>query len=109
MLLFVNMKFKGFDWDRGNKLKCQKHGLKIKDIEGFFCKNVIYVAPDLKHSHLETRFLAIGLGPNKKGIIVAFTVRDINQQRFIRPISARFMNKKEVDKYEKEFKKNKNR
>ena len=102
------MKFKGFDWDHGNRLKCQKHGLQIKDIENLFLQNVIYIAPDLKHSDLETRFLAIGLGPDKRGVIVAFTIRDLHRQKFIRPISARFMNKKEMDKYEKEFKKNKN-
>ena len=67
------------------------------------------MAPDLKHSSLETRFLAIGNGPDKKHIIVAFTFRNIKGQRFLRPISARFMHKKEVQKYEKEFKKNKNK
>ncbi len=29
------LEFDGFDWDRGNKAKCQKHGLSIALIENF--------------------------------------------------------------------------
>ena len=36
----------GFDWDAGNRDKCQKHGLSIAEIEAFFLKNP-KVAPDL--------------------------------------------------------------
>ena len=103
------MRFEGFNWDEGNSGKCTKHGLNRKNIEKFFLQKEIYVAPDLKHSDLETRFLAIGKGPDKKYIIVVFTFRDVKGQKFLRPISARFMHKKEVQKYEKEFKKNKDR
>ena len=42
-------------------------------------------------------------------IIVAFTFRNQSEKKLLRPISARFMNKKEVQKYEKEFKKNQNK
>ena len=103
------MRFEGFNWDGGNRSKCTKHGLNREDIEKFFLQKEIYVTPDLKHSNWETRFLAIGNGPDKKYIIVVFTFRNINGRIFLRPISARFMHKKEVQKYEKEFKKNKNR
>ncbi len=99
------MKFEGFNWDTGNTSKCQKHGLTQEEIEYFFQQEKIYVAPDIKHSNSEDRFLAIGRGPGNKLIIVAFTFRNQKGQRFIRPISARFMNRKEVQKYEKEVKK----
>ena len=69
------MKFEGFNWDRGNSNKCKKHELNREDIESFFLQKEIYIAPDLKHSSLETRFLAIGNGPNNRHIIVAFTFR----------------------------------
>ena len=103
------MKFEGFNWDEGNINKCQKHGLIKENIEQFFLQDGVFTAPDIKHSTEEERFLAIGQGPKNKLIIVAFTFRNIENKKFIRPISARFMNKKEVQRYEKEFKKNKNR
>ena len=59
------MKFGGFNWDGGNSGKCTKHGLSREDIEKFFLQQAIYVAPDLQHSNMETRFLAIGSGPGK--------------------------------------------
>ncbi|MCY4512797.1 MAG: BrnT family toxin [Bdellovibrionales bacterium] len=102
------MKFEGFNWDKGNSDKCTKHGLRREDIESFFLQEEIYVAPDLKHSSEEERFLAIGKGP-KKMIVVAFTFRNRRGKRTIRPISARFMNKKEVQRYEETFKKNKDK
>ena len=98
------MKFEGFNWDTGNTDKCQKHGLNQEEIEDFFQQKKIYVAPDIKHSSLEERFLAIGKGSKNKLIVVAFTFRDQSGKKLIRPISARFMNKKEVQKYEKEIK-----
>ncbi len=42
-------------------------------------------------------------------IVVAFTFRNQRGKQFIRPISARFMNKKEVQKYEKEIEKTENK
>ena len=30
------LQFDGFDWDRGNRAKCQKHGLSIALIESLF-------------------------------------------------------------------------
>ena len=102
------MRIEGFNWDTGNTNKCQKHGLAKEEIEWFFIQEKIYVAPDMKHSSKEERFLAIERGPRNKLIVVAFTFRNKEGKKLIRPISARFMNKKEVQKYEKEFKKNKN-
>jgi uncharacterized DUF497 family protein len=30
------LQVEGFDWDRGNRAKCQKHGLSVALIEGLF-------------------------------------------------------------------------
>ena len=92
------MKFEGFNWDRGNSNKCTKHGLSREDIEAFFLQKEIYGASDLKHSSEEEQFLAIGKGLKNKLIVVVFTLRNKNGKKTIRPISARFMNKKEVQK-----------
>ncbi|NEP59700.1 MAG: BrnT family toxin [Symploca sp. SIO2G7] len=87
----------GFDWDTGNRSKCQKHGMTIRDIEAFFRSHVRFVAPDIKHSESEARFLAVGrMPPNNRPVFVAFTMRD----DLIRPISARYMHEKEAKLYE---------
>jgi len=46
------MEFKGFDWDSGNRDKCQKHGVSIAEIEGLFAKPVL-VLPDSEASKRE--------------------------------------------------------
>lgn len=92
-----------FNWDKGNANKNKKHGIKKSEIEKFF-RSRVYVSDDLKHSNAEERFIAIGKGSNEKHMIVVFTLR----KGAIRPISARYMNKREIEKYEKEITKVKN-
>jgi len=89
----------GFNWDAGNRKKCQKHGLKIDEIETAF-RAPMRVFPDPAHSGLETRYLGIGKTAAGRHILIAFTYRSLEQQRFIRPISARFMHSKEITHYE---------
>lgn len=88
----------GFDWDDGNKEKCQKHGLTIEQIEQAFFAPSLLVAPDVKHSQSEQRYIAIAELAGRPAFI-AFSLRN----RRIRPISARYMHQKEVRKYEKEI------
>ena len=85
-----------FDWDIGNRTKCQKHGLTIQDIEEVFSGKPT-VAPDLKHSDAEPRLLAIGQTMAGRFAFVVFTMRNGK----IRPLSARFMHAKEVRRYAK--------
>ncbi len=59
MALQVN----GFDWDQGNRAKCEDKG---------------------------------------RGVFMVFTLRRRGDELLIRPISARYMHKKEIDGYEKE-------
>lgn len=97
------MKVDGFDWDSGNRFKNEaKHGLTREVIEQFFHRK-IWVAPDVKHSGTEERFLAIGTDENGKPMIVAFTFRTNAGLRLIRPISARYMHAKEARRYEQAF------
>jgi uncharacterized DUF497 family protein len=98
------MHFDGFDWDKGNILKVTKHGLSLEDVEKFFTQGVL-VFEDSKHSEVEPRSIAVGaIGSQNKLVFVAFTIRVRDFKVLIRPISARFMRKKEMDAYEK-FKK----
>jgi uncharacterized DUF497 family protein len=91
----------GFDWDAANRLKCQKHGLSVEDVEAVF-GDEFHVTPDTAHSRAETRFIAVGRGDGVRPIFVAFTLRRREGKAMIRPISARYMHRKEIARYEKE-------
>jgi uncharacterized protein len=89
----------GFDWDDGNRAKCTKHGVSIAEIEALF-RLPNRIAPDIAHSIVESRFLAIGRGGGMRPVFVAFTLREAGGETFIRPISARYMHRKELAHYE---------
>jgi uncharacterized DUF497 family protein len=91
----------GFDWDAANRLKCQKHGVSLADVEAVFA-SVPRVAPDIRHSGAEDRYIAIGRAGDDRPIFVVFTFRTAGGQRLIRPISARYMHAKERQRYETE-------
>lgn len=90
----------GFDWDDGNRDKCQKHGLAVTDIEFAFEHKALRTYADDKHSQLEQRHYAVSLAPNGRYVFMVFTRRKKGDLNFIRPISARYMHKKEIQKYE---------
>lgn len=91
------MKFDGFDWDQGNIEKCRRHGLTLAEIESVFDGAVI-ILPDLDHSELENRLRGIGVTVTGRSAFVVFTMRNGK----LRPLSARFMHRREVDRYEKD-------
>lgn len=95
------LRVEGFDWDRGNREKCQQHGVSIVEIEGIF-RNAPRVAPDLKHSASEDRLIAVGRTNTARAVFVAFTIRMKKGRRLIRPVTARYMHGKEIAAYEKE-------
>jgi hypothetical protein len=89
----------GFDWDAGNLQKCQKHGVSIGEIEALLSSDP-GVAPDPDHSAQEDRFIAVGRNSTGRPLFVAFTFRMKDGHRLIRPVSARYMHKKEIVGYE---------
>jgi uncharacterized DUF497 family protein len=91
----------GFDWDEGNLEKCQKHGVSVAEIEALLSSDP-GVAPDPGHSEQEDRFIAVGRNVAVRPLFVAFTFRIKDDQRLIRPVSARYMHKKEIAGYETE-------
>ena len=91
----------GFEWDRGNRKKCQAHGVSIAEIEDLFTRPVM-VLPDPVHSHAETRMRAIGKTQEGRSVFLVFTMRTRGRKRLIRPISARYMHAKEIKSYEEE-------
>ena len=96
-----NVQISGFQWDEGNRAKCQKHGVSIEAIESLF-QNPVAILPDETHSQEEQRFWAIGKTVEGRTVFVVFAQRQHGEDTFIRPISARYMHKKEVTTYEEE-------
>jgi uncharacterized protein len=90
-----------FDWDGGNREKCQKHGVSVHAIESLF-KSPMAVFPDPEHSGDEERFIGIGKADDGRSVFIAFTLRRRDQGLLLRPITARYMHKKEVAHFEKE-------
>ncbi len=95
------MQVAGFDWDKGNRFKCRRHGVSQTAIESMF-RCTVAVLPDPLHSKSEERFKAIGKSHDGRWVFIVFTMRARRGKRLVRPISARYMHKKEVDHYEKE-------
>jgi uncharacterized protein len=89
----------GFDWDAANRDKCEKHGVSIAEIEALLVANP-RVAPDPRHSGTEERLVAVGRNSQGRALFVVFTIRSRDGKNFIRPLSARYMHRKEIDGYE---------
>jgi hypothetical protein len=91
----------GFDWDDNDLEKCTGHGVSITEIESVF-QGEVWTFPDVAHSTRETRWLGIGRTAAGRHVFLAFTIRMRGGERWLRPISARYMHAKEVRHYQAE-------
>jgi uncharacterized protein len=91
----------GFDWDEGNWPKCGKHGVSKGEIEHVL-RSDPFILPDRYPQNRETRFDGVGKNGVGRYVFVVFTVREKEGRRFIRPISARYMHRKEIENYERQ-------
>jgi uncharacterized DUF497 family protein len=83
----------GFDWDDGNVRKnLDKHGVSQAEAEQVFASEPL-LAEDVKHNQAEPRFQALGKTIEGRLLHVTFTLRGDDKK--IRVISARDMNRKE--------------
>jgi uncharacterized DUF497 family protein len=90
----------GFDWDGGSARKsADKHGVSEAEAESVFFNDPLIVSEDLKHSRNEPRFNALGVTLEGRLLHVTFTLRQ--SDTLVRVISARDMNRKERQFYEK--------
>ena len=96
----MTLQVSGFDWDDGNRAKCQNHGVSIAEIEALFARGP-GIAPDPKHSADEDRLVAVGKTSAGRPLFVAFTMRTTKGRRLIRPVTARYMHAREIAAYEK--------
>jgi uncharacterized DUF497 family protein len=87
-------------WDVGNLDKCQKHGVTIAEIEHVLDGDP-FIVPDYEHSELEDRNIAVGLNRSGRPVLVVFTIRMSGDREVVRPLSARYMHRKEIDRYER--------
>jgi uncharacterized protein len=88
-----------FDWDAGNRAKCQKHGVSIDEIEAILAGHP-FVGPDPHPREIEARFQAIDQTSQGRHVFIVFTFRERLDGLAVRPISARYMHAKEVLKHE---------
>ena len=95
--------FTGFEWDEGNRKKCQKHGVPTAEIEYVLAQAEALILPDAKGIRGESRFLAIGRTRLRRYAFVVFTRRERASGTWLRPISARYMHEREIRKYEQEI------
>jgi uncharacterized DUF497 family protein len=58
--------------------------------------------PDVEHSAREERFKAIERAGGGRRVLIVFTLCERGGETLIRPISARYMRRKESECYEKE-------
>lgn len=86
-----------FEWDKGNREKPKKHGLTIEEAEeAFFDNNKVFFG-DWKHSTTEQRITLLGKTKKGRMLNIIYTLR----KNKIRVITARPINRKEVQLYEK--------
>ena len=97
----MNLTIYGFDWDDGNRAKCEKHCVSPTEVEALFDRPLLII-PDEAHSQDERRLRGIGKTARGRSVFLVFTVRERGGKRLIRPIAARYMHRKEVRSYEKE-------
>lgn len=98
----MRFEYIGFEWDEGNRVKCAKHGVSREEIEYVFASDPVLLLPDIAHSDSEERLIVIGMTAAGRHIFVAFTLGEGPQGILIRPVSARYMHRKEIDRYAQE-------
>ena len=95
----MDLRVSGFNWDKGNRVKCQNMVFRLRTSKPFSL-----TVPELTpiRNTRRTRIVAVGGTSTGRPVFVAFTIRAANNRRFIRPVTARFMHAKEVAAYEEE-------
>jgi uncharacterized DUF497 family protein len=95
----MDLSFEGFDWDESNVEKCRAHGVSIGEIENALIRKALAIMPDAKHSKDEGRYFGVGRTVNGRDLFVVLTFRIVAGRKLLRPITARYMHKKEVERY----------
>jgi uncharacterized protein len=86
-----------FDWDEGNRNKPEKHNVAIDEAEEVFFDENKVLFKDWMHSVREKRFTLLGKTRKERLLNITYTIR----KKKIRIITARDINRREVQLYEK--------
>lgn len=78
----------GFDWNKGNARKNEKHGVSMAEAEQVFFNQPLQLLEDGAHSRSETRFPTLGKTDAGRSLRITFTLRQAGA--LIRVISARY-------------------
>ncbi len=73
---------------------------RIREIENALASETLVVIPDTKHSKDEGRYFAVCRTAQGRDLFVGFTFRMIAGRKLLRPVTARYMHRKEVKRYE---------
>ena len=92
-------KVAGFDWDVGNFMKSERHGVSPGESEQVFVNEPLVVLEDAAHSRNEARWNALGRTNEGRLLHVTFTLRAEGTR--VRVISARPMHRRERAVYER--------
>ena len=87
----------GFDWDEANVHKnWEQHRVTPEECEAVFFQEPLILRADARHSRREKRYYVLGQTFASRKLFVAFTIR----RSLVRVISARDMNRNELNVYE---------
>ena len=89
----TSVEFDGFDWDEGNRGKCQKHGVSLPEIEQAL-RLIRFVVDDPFPG--EKRYRTVGRTEAGRYVFAVFTLRGSK----LRPVSVRYMHEREIASYE---------
>lgn len=94
------MKEVRFEWNRKKDLaNFRNHGVAFNEAKTVFYDEHAIEFYDRDHSLKEVRFLMIGLSSKLRVLLVSYTVREGNEEEFIRIISSRKATKSEQKVY----------
>ena len=88
----------GFEWDSGNSMKNEKHGVSDAEAEQLFVNEPLVVLEDPAHGKGERRWHALGRTNDGRLLHAMFTLRADGTR--VRIISARPMHRNERKAYE---------
>ena len=91
------VQYDGFQWDEGNIVHCAKHGVSREEIEHVLTHMTFYIPDPYPH---EPRMRTVGVTKESRHVFIVFTFRELEDERYMRPVSARYMHEKEVKNYE---------
>ena len=86
-----------FDWDKGNRSKNEKHGVRPEEVEAlFYQSSFIFAGRITEPAHSEWRGIILGRSDTDRFLALIFTRRGDR----LRPISCRAMRPEERRLYE---------